>query len=602
MVSMPYNNFNPSFKMPKIPNMTKITSVNPKQAVQTITTAVTKHKTPLLFIVFVLLAIIFIIVYIYQYFKKKKKKDKKENIYPGYSLPCPDYWLGVSGNKKTNGICYNPKKLGTCRQSTNIHYGDHIYIVNLTNKYISLHKDDVSQKPLSINTQMSYNPDISYLTLTDTISSCNQDIDNNIDSLSCYEKKNIINKINYNQSRGQTHIISQMNGSLDEAKEKCNNSNDKDVPIEWLEWTHPDLEQSNVSDSRKRELVNNKSRIKNKLFICNPSTKNTENCLNYYSEKNKLPDKMYYKMIDKQTYQWTKIQPTNEDIPPSMTCMGIKNEDNIYKLIYGNNNLPESSLIEGTSDDKVWVRSFCKNDIHKKELTNALIPTDNSIWILEHCDDAKNKESITYYTTNSKKKSLFYITCKDKETRNKQYITICNNNVNDTTQQYISAPSNCTSDYMSIVSTKKHKKIDTYKWFFYKVPTNNKADIIQTKDDPTSPIQSTDKVYIASMYKYDKVNNKPTYLLGTCGKKKNNKYLQLIKITDIEQSDTIWSFIVKTSSTGNPIISEVDFKSILGIPDINNNLDVANNNHNLKKKCEWAKSCGLTWDVVDKMC
>ena len=81
-----------------------------------------------------------------------------------------------------------------------------------------------------------------------------------------------------------------------------------------------------------------------------------------------------------------------------------------------------------------------------------------------------------------------------------------------------------------------------------------------------------------------------------------NQYLQLIKITDIEQSDTIWSFIVKTSSTGNPIISEVDFKSILGIPDINNNLDVANNNHNLKKKCEWAKSCGLTWDVVDKMC
>ena len=52
-----------------------------------------------------------------------------------------------------------------------------------------MNKDKI-KKPLDINTDMSYNPDLTYLTLTNKPSSCSTNIDTStIDDMSCYKKK-----------------------------------------------------------------------------------------------------------------------------------------------------------------------------------------------------------------------------------------------------------------------------------------------------------------------------------------------------------------------------------------------------------------------------
>jgi uncharacterized protein YueI len=598
---------------------------------------VSNNGKMLFLILFLLTAIIFIIVYLYRFFKKQKKKDKENTIiYPGYSLPCPDYWTEVNDsdtatkkkttkqdNKQSNecivptttstqsnelkrGVCYNPKQLGTCRTQSTILYGDSIYLVNLTNNYIIDHKDKVEQ-PLTINNDISYNTDISYITLSDNISSCTTSIDSvNKNDLNCYTKKNITNKLNYTQRTTSNHFIKDVQGTLREAEGICNGENKLDLPLDWKEWTNPELAVS-LYKERLRELKNNKEKIPKGRLTCLPnkniSFKENSQCPEFY-EKN-LPDVYYYKELPSKNggYQWQTRHPGETDIPKNMECQAIKKYNNIFKLIYTKINTPASSLIEGNSKDRVWVRSFCKNDMNKKEILNTLIPSKKSIWTLEKTTDKKNKDPIQYYNLDDTKleKHTFYIKHTNSETLNTHYVTLCTNNIisSDTSSLYISHPSKCKPSYISVVSSQKPAiSSDISTWIFYKYTDNS---ITLEKTDTTNTINTKDKVYIGSMYKYDVDNNRPTYFLSTCGNKKNDKFLQLIEFKDLQTSDSAWSFIIQTSSKNNPIVSEVDFNTILGI-NINKNPDIVNNKHNLIKKCEWAKSCGVTWDVVDKLC
>ena len=594
MVNTPYNTFNPIY--------TNNTINNVKHTINNVKEQISINKMPVFFVCFIIIAIICTIIYIYRYFKNKKKQEKKESVYPGYTLPCPDYWTDISGEEKTDGICHNPKQLGTCRKFTNIYYGDQLYLLNLTNKYITKHSNNIDKQPLTINTDLSYNPNISYLTVTDKISSCNElsaTIVPNI--LSCYEKKNITNHLNYDKQGHGNHIITNVKGSLDDAKIICNQTNDKDSPSEWLEWKNPELSKTTITKERIKELEENRKNIKDKLFICGSSEQNTENCLEYYSDNNILPDKVYYKPHENDTYHWQKTHPKNLTIPSSMKCQGIKKYHDIYKLIYGKVNIPESVLQEGHSNDTVWVKSFCNNDEFKKTIINTLIPTEQSIWELENVSESNSTEAISYYdsTKTTIFNNIFYIKHVDTSTKNSNYLTICDNNSihseSSSENIYISAPEKCQSQYRSVVSTKTKGTDDEYKWIFYK--ENKGPNIVDTQ----TTIQSGDNVYIASMYEYNTTKNQPKYILGTCGKHNTDKYLQLIEFKDRNTSDNIWSFIVKSSSENNPVIQDVNFNTLLGI-NIRENPTVANNKHNLKRKCEWAKSCDLTWDVVDKLC
>ena len=626
--------------------MTNISNNTITTATNTITTAtnttkqfVSNNGKMLFVILFLLSAIIFTIVYLYRFFKKQKKKDKEDtHIYPGYSLPCPDYWTEVDDsdtntntNKKNTkqdkstsnecivptttqsnelkkGVCYNPKQLGTCRVQTTILYGDNIYLVNLTNGYINEHKNKV-EKPLTINNDISYNTDVSYITLSDNISSCNTFIDNvNKNDLTCYTKKNITNNLNYTQRNTSDHFIKDVPGTLRDAEGICNGDNKLDLPLDWKEWGNPELSTS-ISKERLRTLKENKEKIPKGRLTCLPnknmSFKENSQCPEFY-EKN-LPDAYYYKELPNKNggFQWQTRHPGESDIPKNMECQAIKKYNNIFKLLYTKINAPGASLTEGNRDpkDSVWVRSFCKNDMNKKEIINTLIPSEKSIWTLEKANHKKNKDPIEYYNLDDIKleKHTFYIKHTNPETLNTHYVTLCTNNIitSDTSSLYISHPSKCKPSYISVVSSQKPATSSNISsWIFYKY--TDESITLEQKEN-TNTINTKDKVYIGSMYKYDVDNNRPTYFLSTCGNKKNDKFLQLVEFKDLQTSDSAWSFIIQTSSENNPVISKIDFNTVLGI-DIHKNPDIANNNHNLTKKCEWAKSCGVTWDVVDKLC
>ena len=177
MVAIPYNTFDPTKAMNVVKDMNA-----------TVSKHVTDNKKILFILGTVIIAVIIIVVYLYRYFKNEKERKKKKTI--PYAPPCPDYWTDISGDTKTPGICHNPESLGTCRRNSNIHYGDYIYLVNMTNDYVSSADLHNNPKPISVNTDMSYNPNISYMTLSHTISSCDPNMsDITSGDLTCYEKK-----------------------------------------------------------------------------------------------------------------------------------------------------------------------------------------------------------------------------------------------------------------------------------------------------------------------------------------------------------------------------------------------------------------------------
>lgn len=582
MVAIPYNTFDPTKAMNVVKDMNA-----------TVSKHVTDNKKILFILGTVIIAVIIIVVYLYRYFKNEKERKKKKTI--PYAPPCPDYWTDISGDTKTPGICHNPESLGTCRRNSNIHYGDYIYLVNMTNDYVSSADLHNNPKPISVNTDMSYNPNISYMTLSHTISSCDPNMsDITSGDLTCYEKKNILNKISYTKKNPNVHIR-HVTGTLDKAESICSGIGEEELPINWNIFIHPDMTNDTVPDERKKQMENKRLSIpKNTQFTC---TAASMPC---------VPDhdgisKAYYKRI-RGGYIWQVSPPQVEEIPPAMNCQGIKKTDeDQYALIYGKTAIPQSSLIEGESDDTVWVKSLCKKNPVNKNIKNALIPTKQSIWMLENVSDKETSRPISYYNSDDTFSHKFYIKYINPNTKQTSYTTVCNNNIirANAPAMYISKPEHCTSEYMSIVSTDMPTDYGSG-WIFYKYTDTSTPTFISTNDE-SPPISSSDIFYIGSMYKYNTTEKRPEYFLGTCGKRKNDSYLQLVHYDDLEQSNNVWTFIVNASKDNNPIISKIDFNTKLGI-DIEKNPDIIHKNIYNKKKCEWAKTCDVTWDIIDKMC
>lgn len=580
---------------------------NPGDTIQTIKDGVGDNSFTIFIVLLVITSIGIICIYVYKHITKEKKKVKTDpdaDIYPGYTLPCPDYWTNISGNgEKHDGICYNPEKLGTCRIHTNIHYGDSIYIINVSNQYIDLHKDDIIKQPININTDLSYNPDISYMTLSHTFSSCNTDMNaSKIDDMTCYEKKKIVNNIPYINKKDPNFYIKNVDDSLHRAKEICNGKSDIHVPIGWHVYINDiyKVDINRLTSDGKNKLALKKNEIetytsrrpKNKRYICMYNKNKTTYC-----SLAKISKCYFTILLDNNNkkigMEWQINPPTDDIIPESMKCQGIKKYNDIFKLIYGKVSIPEGSLTEGHSNDTVWVKSFCKNTTTNRNIFNTLIPTDKSIWSLEHVDDILKTEPLAYYQPNDK--HIFYIKHIDVETRDVDYISICNNNIiTDTTKNYISNPEGCKPSYMSIVSTNAPNSNMSH-WILYRHVNN------PVTEQSNHTVHTVEQFYLGSMYKYDVANNRPRYFLGTCGKKKNDKYLQLIEYDDLDTYDNAWSCIITAPSKLNPIIPEINLNDMLGI-DIKKNEDISNNKYNLRKKCEWAKSCNTPWDVVDKLC
>ena len=244
----------------------------------TVTKTINNNKKILLIIVASITGIVIIIAYLYYYFNKKREKNKKNKKYPGYYLPCPDYWTNISGDgTKTPGICHNPEKLGVCRKNTSIQYGDHIYLVNVTNNYINVNKDKI-KKPLDINTNITYNPDLTYLTLTSKPSSCSPNIDNyTLEDMACYKKKSITNKIPYTKKKHSTIFIRNVSGTLNNAKQICDEKEKLELPLDWNVWETPTFKEYNnkkTSSARKKEIEKNKDKIEDKLYNCSKNTIN----------------------------------------------------------------------------------------------------------------------------------------------------------------------------------------------------------------------------------------------------------------------------------------------------------------------------------------
>ena len=582
----------------------------------TVTKSINNNKKLLIIIVASIIGIIIIVAYLYYYFNKKKEENKKNKIYPGYYAPCPDYWTDISGDgTKTPGICHNPEKLGVCRVNTSIQYGDHIYLVNVTDKYINMNKDKI-KKPLDINTDMSYNPDLTYLTLTNKPSSCSTNIDTStIDDMSCYKKKNITNKIPYTQKKHATIFIRNVSGTLNNAKQICDEKEKLELPLDWNVWETPTFKEYNnkkTSSARKKEIEKNKDKIEDKLYNCSKNTINE--CLEEVMGGKgidvwgaALPPKIYWQMGEGgRDSKWRISHPNKVTIPKGMKCKGIKKHHELFKLMYGYPHISKNNLIEGESDDTVWVKSFCENNL-THAVVNQLVPSNKSMWIFEQIKKGGSgtTDTITYYKDN--KADIFYISNKDDETNEISYISVCDNNIVSAGEKiFISHPDTCDASHKSVLCSKE-KHASKSQWIFYKHTNKNnvESDTLGLPPKPNKPpsVHNTDYVYIGSMYKYDSVNKRPKYFLSTCGSNLHNKHLQLVEFKDIANNtyNNQWSFIIKKTTKNNPIITNINLNDVLGL-DIEKNNDVANNKHNLHKKCAWAKTCDVTWDVVDKLC